>query len=60
MWSWAGLFFSADRCGPAASHSLSPVGAVWAVDGKPRVVFAFTIVEDAVVDIGLLADPEVL
>ena len=34
------------------------VGAVWAVAGKPRVVFGFTIREGRVVEIDLVADPE--
>jgi RNA polymerase sigma-70 factor, ECF subfamily len=33
-------------------------GAVWAPGGKPRVVFAFTIVAGKIVDIAFLADPE--
>jgi RNA polymerase sigma factor (sigma-70 family) len=35
-------------------------GAVWAAGGKPRAVFAFTIVQGKIVEIDLLADPEVL
>jgi len=34
------------------------VNAVWAHAGRPRVFFGFTIVEDAVVGIGLVADPD--
>jgi RNA polymerase sigma factor (sigma-70 family) len=33
-------------------------GAVWAVGGRPRVVFAFTIARGKVVRIDLLADPQ--
>ena len=33
-------------------------GAVWAPAGKPRLVFAFTIEEDKITAITLLADPE--
>jgi RNA polymerase sigma-70 factor (ECF subfamily) len=36
------------------------VGAVFAPDGKVRVVFDFTIVAGKVVAIELLADPEVV
>jgi RNA polymerase sigma-70 factor (ECF subfamily) len=32
-------------------------GAVWAPGGKPRVVFGFTITNDKIVEIELLADP---
>jgi hypothetical protein len=35
-------------------------GAVWAAGGKPRAVFAFTILHGKIVEIDLLADPEVL
>ena len=35
-------------------------GAVWSMNGKPRVVFAFTITGDSVTAIELLADPETL
>jgi RNA polymerase sigma-70 factor, ECF subfamily len=34
------------------------MGAVWAPDGKPRVVFDFTIAAGKVVEIDLLSDPE--
>ena len=34
------------------------VGAVWAPGGRPRVVFAFTVRDDRVAEIRLLADPE--
>jgi RNA polymerase sigma factor (sigma-70 family) len=34
------------------------VGAVWALDGKPRVVFGFTIMAGRIVEIDILADPE--
>jgi Sigma-70, region 4 len=33
-------------------------GLVWLSHGEPRMVFAFTIVDDAVVAIDLLADPD--
>jgi len=33
-------------------------GAVWAPGGRPRVVFAFTITEEKIVAIELVADPE--
>jgi RNA polymerase sigma-70 factor (ECF subfamily) len=33
-------------------------GAVWATKGTPRVVFAFTIRDDKVVEIALVADTE--
>lgn len=36
------------------------VEGVWAVNGKPRVVFGFTIANDRVVAIELVADPEQL
>ena len=36
------------------------VGAVWAPDGKPRVVFDFTITAGKVVAIELLSDPELV
>jgi len=32
-------------------------GAVWAPDGRPRVVFGFTIVDGTIVEIDILADP---
>ena len=32
-------------------------GAVWAPGGQPRVVFAFTVTDGAIVEIELLADP---
>jgi RNA polymerase sigma factor (sigma-70 family) len=35
-------------------------GAVWAMDGVPKVVFDFTVVGDKIVAIDLLADPELL
>jgi len=35
-------------------------GAVWAMDGVPKVVFDFTVVGDRIVAIELLADPELL
>jgi RNA polymerase sigma factor (sigma-70 family) len=35
-------------------------GAVWAVGGKPRIVFDFSIIDGMVVGIELIADPEVL
>jgi hypothetical protein len=31
---------------------------VWAPGGEPRVVFDFTIVNDKIVEIEILADPE--
>jgi RNA polymerase sigma-70 factor (ECF subfamily) len=33
-------------------------GAVWAPDGRPRVVFGFTITRGKIVAIDVLADPE--
>jgi hypothetical protein len=33
-------------------------GAVWAPGGRPRVVFAFTIVDNKILEIELMADPE--
>jgi RNA polymerase sigma-70 factor (ECF subfamily) len=36
------------------------VGAVWAQDGQPRVVFGFTIADGKIVEIELLADPALL
>jgi len=33
-------------------------GAVWALGGRPRVVFGFTISEGEIVEIELLADPD--
>lgn len=33
-------------------------GAVWAVGGRPRVVFRFTISDGTITAIDLLADPE--
>ena len=35
-------------------------GAVWAMNGKPRVVFAFTVTDGRVTAIDLLADPSTL
>jgi RNA polymerase sigma-70 factor (ECF subfamily) len=34
-------------------------GAVWTVDGRPRVVFLFTVANGKIVAIDMLADPEV-
>jgi RNA polymerase sigma factor (sigma-70 family) len=34
------------------------VGAVWAPGGRPRVVFGFTITDDRIVAIEIVADPE--
>jgi ketosteroid isomerase-like protein len=36
------------------------VGAVWAPDGEPRVVFGFTITAGKIVAIDLLSDPELV
>jgi hypothetical protein len=36
------------------------VGAGWALDGKPRVVFDFTITAGKVVAIELQSDPELV
>ena len=33
-------------------------GAVWTVDGTPRVVIGFTVEDSRIVEIELLADPE--
>jgi RNA polymerase sigma-70 factor (ECF subfamily) len=35
-------------------------GAVWSMGGRPRVAFAMTVVEDRIITIELIADPEVL
>jgi hypothetical protein len=35
-------------------------GAVWPAGGKPRLVFAFTIEDDRITAIDLLADPQTL
>jgi len=35
-------------------------GAVWSMDGVPKVVFEFSVVGDRIVAIDLLADPELL
>jgi RNA polymerase sigma-70 factor (ECF subfamily) len=32
-------------------------GAVWAVAGRPRVVFGFTITQGKIVSIEMIADP---
>ncbi|WP_018351363.1 sigma-70 family RNA polymerase sigma factor [Longispora albida] len=49
-------------CGRAAAAELAVidglVGAVWAPGGEPRVVFAFTLHEDRVAEIRLIADPD--
>jgi hypothetical protein len=34
------------------------VGLVWSQGGSPRVVFGFTIEDDRIVGIEMLADPE--
>ncbi len=34
------------------------IGAVWAPGGQPRVMFAFTIENDRIVEIAILADPD--
>jgi len=39
---------------------LGAAGAVWAPDGKPRVVFGFSIVQGEIVAIEILADPLLL
>jgi RNA polymerase sigma-70 factor (ECF subfamily) len=36
------------------------VGMVWAVDGRPRVVWDFTVVDGVIVGIEMIADPEQL
>ena len=36
------------------------VGAMWAPGGIPRSAFAFTIVDDLIVEIRLIMDPVVL
>jgi hypothetical protein len=35
-------------------------GAMWAVDGRPRVVFRFTIVDGKILGIDMIADPTIL
>jgi RNA polymerase sigma-70 factor (ECF subfamily) len=35
-------------------------GAVWAIDGKPQIVFAFTVIAGQITSIELLADPDYL
>ena len=35
-------------------------GAVWSTGGEPKVVFGFTVVDGRIVEIELIADPEVL
>ncbi len=39
---------------------LGAAGAVWAPDGKPRIVFGFSIVQGDIVAIEILADPLLL
>ena len=35
-------------------------GAMWAVDGRPRVVFEFTFTRGKIVGIGMISDPAIL
>lgn len=35
-------------------------GAMWAVDGRPRVVFGFTITDGKIVGIDMISDPATL
>jgi RNA polymerase sigma-70 factor, ECF subfamily len=44
--------------GRAARPGGGEAGAVWALGGRPRVVFGFTISEGEIVEIELLADPD--
>jgi RNA polymerase sigma-70 factor, ECF subfamily len=55
----AGTFAGRARAAQAALVDGVP-GLVWTVDGKPRVVFDFTVVDGKVAAIELLADPELL
>ena len=51
-------------CGRAKAARVATLdgyaGAAWSVGGTPKVVFGFTVVDGQVVEIELLADPEVL
>ena len=53
----AGTFSGRARAARPALVDGAP-GAVWAVGGQPRVVFGFTITDDRIVQIDLLADPD--
>jgi RNA polymerase sigma factor (sigma-70 family) len=53
----AGAFSGRARTARPALVDGSP-GAVWALGGRPRVVFDFTIADGRIVGIDLLADPE--
>jgi RNA polymerase sigma factor (sigma-70 family) len=53
----AGTFSGRARVAKTALIDGIP-GAVWAQDGKPRVVFAFTISDGKITGIELLAEPE--
>jgi RNA polymerase sigma factor (sigma-70 family) len=53
----AGTFSGRARAARPALVDGAP-GAVWAVGGQPRVVFGFTITDDRIVRIDLLADPD--
>ena len=52
----AGTFSGRARVARAALID-GAIGAVWALGGKPRIVFTFKIEGDRVVGIDLLADP---
>jgi RNA polymerase sigma-70 factor (ECF subfamily) len=47
---------AAVELGPALVNGAA--GVVITMDGRPHVVMAFTVVEDKVVEIGVIADPE--
>jgi RNA polymerase sigma factor (sigma-70 family) len=53
----AGTFTGRARFARPALVGGAP-GAVWAPGGRPRVAFAFTVVDGRIVEIDLLADPE--
>jgi RNA polymerase sigma factor (sigma-70 family) len=50
--------FSGRAKGARAALIDGAPGAVWSVGGRPRIVFAFTITDNRIVEINLLADPE--
>jgi RNA polymerase sigma-70 factor (ECF subfamily) len=53
-------FFAGRARGARLAFLNGSPGAVWAPGGKPRVAFTFTVVDDKVAGIDLLADPKYL
>jgi len=52
--------FSGRARAPRLAMINGQYGSVWAPGGKPRLVFRFTIEDDAIIAINLIADPDVI